>query len=118
MGEAHTGVGHETLNPFGVRIRVSKMTLRTLSMRNCLIRDKATGLQQIKSSAMGVITKLERTTYHRELYASLGPDFSGPSVVICPCKECSDKMDLSDSRISDIRTRQIVRDVTSKRKLA
>lgn len=118
MGEAHNGVGHEILNPFGIRIHVSKIVLRILSMRNYLTRNKETGLQQIKPVAIGFIHQLERTTYHRELYASLGPDFSGPSVVICPCKECNDKMDLNDSRISDIRTRQIVRDVTAKRKIA
>lgn len=91
MSEAFAGVGHELLNPFGERICVSKITLRTLDMRGYLQRDRETGLKQIKPSLIYFFLHLERTTYHRELYASLGPNFSGPNVVLCSCRECQEK---------------------------
>jgi hypothetical protein len=89
MDKVSKGDGHEILNPFGVSILVSKITLRRLDMRGYLQRDRATGLKQIKPSAVGAFLHLERTTYHRELYSVLGPDFSGPTVVLCSCRECA-----------------------------
>lgn len=120
MSEAFAGVGHELLNPFGERICVSKITFRTLDMRGYLQRDHGTGLKQIKPSLIHFFLQLERTTYHRELYTVLGPDFSGPSVVVCGCHQCKERLasESDDARISGVRTAQIVKEVKARRKIA
>lgn len=125
MSEAYSGEGHEILNPFGRRIWVSKIILRVLDMRGYLRRDKATGLKEFKPDLVKLFLQLERTTYHRELYTALGPDFSGPGVVMCNCLECQrnasdiDHIPLPDrNRSRDDETSRIVADVKSRRRSA
>jgi hypothetical protein len=84
-----------------------------------LRRDRETGLKQIKPDLIGFFHRLEKTTFHRELWAAIGPDFSGPSVVICPCQQCQGAAaDLEDTRLSVERSGQVVREVTAKRRVA
>jgi hypothetical protein len=123
MSEAYSGVGHELLNPFGERIYVSKITFRTLDMRGYLQRDDETGLKQIKPSLIHFFLQLERTTYHRELYTALGPDFSGPSTVSCSCRECQGKIPDNTrlpgrNKLEDDKVIQIVREVKASRRYA
>jgi hypothetical protein len=128
MGEAYMGVGHELLNPFGERICVSKVTFRILDMRGYLQRDRETGLKQFKPSLVEVFLQLERTTYHRDLYAAIGPDFSGPATISCACRECQQKESQNDNTrmpghkrpasYIEADTNRIIREVKSKRKIA
>lgn len=104
-------IGHEMLNHLGRRITVTARKLRQLDMENWLKRDRESGLLKFKSELF-------------TLYFSygpdheLGPDMSGPNVCKCRCGECATKIDTGDTRIKDIRTRQIVRDATAHRRYA
>ena len=127
MSEARSDTGHEILNPFGVRIRVSKIVLRTLNMRGYLQRDQEfdTGLKQIRPKSIGFFKYLEHATYHRELSASVGPDFSGPCVVICSYLECQrvpsdiDHTPLPGRNyLKDQETAAIIRELKAKRRCA
>jgi hypothetical protein len=104
-------IGHEMLNHLGKRITVTARTLRRLDMQHWLERDKPTGLMRFKG-------ELAHLFYEMGPDYELGPDMSGPNVCKCNCRECIEKLNLDDTRVSDIRTQQIVRDVKSRRKIA
>ena len=111
------------LNPYGAVIRVSQITLRTLDMRHYLTFDPARRMKQIKPLLVKLFLEMEKNTYHNELYVALGPDFSGPSVVMCGCRDCDSKLaDLEHVRLSmELRNQQaeetarIVREVKARR---
>jgi hypothetical protein len=109
------GNGHEILNHLGVRIRITERTLDALDVRGYLHRDKATGLKQISTKNFMVFVEAESTT---SWYYELGSDCSGPNQVVCHCDKCKSKMHADNSNSLDIRTRQIVRDATAKRRYA
>ena len=100
-------IGHEILNPYGQRIRVSARTLDALDCRGYLHRDKATGLKHIDRKSFLVFIEAERGT---NWWYELGDDGSGPNVVKCSCRQCQDRTDVDDVRLSRIRTEQIVRE--------
>lgn len=124
-GEALSGDGHAILNPFGNIIKVSSITIGTLDRRGYLARDRRTGLKQIKGQFAALLLLLERTTLHRELYAALGPDFTGPNTVVCPCEICGGKAaDIDHTRLPGKNTLEsdetdsIIRDLKRRRRIA
>ena len=81
MGEAISAKGHEMLNPDGARIFVTARTMRRLDMRHFLFRDRGTGLLAFKPRLTDLYRQM--CTDHE-----LGPDFSGPAVCVCRCRDC------------------------------
>jgi hypothetical protein len=113
MGEAYEVGGHEMLNHLGQRIRVTEQSLEALEMRGYLHRNRETGLKQMSPKNYLVFIEAERSTDH---FYELGEDCSGPNQVVCHCQSCREKTNLDDSRISELRTDQIVNDVKARRK--
>jgi hypothetical protein len=103
MGEAYGG--HEILNPDGLRIRVTRYTLRRLDMQGFLFRDRESRLLAFKPQYAGL---------YREMIVDreLGPDFSGPSVCVCRCPECHEvEADLEHKRVSSEYAAYVVHEV-------
>jgi hypothetical protein len=76
MGKALHG-GHEMLNHLGNVICVTRSTMRALSMRNYLRRDRKTGLLQLRPEFYPIFKELERSNRHGGLFRELGTDCSG-----------------------------------------
>ena len=114
MGEAYVG-GHEILNHRGERIRVTRETIKELDKRNYLRRDRPTGLLQIKPWLYRALLILENGDRPTKFMRELGPDLSGPNVPKCNCRQCKRiSEDLEDSRLSVMRTEQIIGEMRSK----
>ena len=102
-----TGGGHEILNPFGARIRITQRTIRALDMRHYLQRDHDSGLLQIKPGLAKAFLEIESEGMQTRLYDEIGKDFAGPNVCICGCRVCSSKIsDLDYTRLSSEHQRQ------------
>ena len=87
MSEAF--VGHEMLNHLGNKIVVSERTLETLTLRNYLCRDRATGLKKFKPHLYSLFVEAE---YGTALHRELGSDLAGPNTVKCACRQCQQKL--------------------------
>ena len=107
-------IGHEMLNHEGNRIFVTARTIQELSRRGYLGRDRATGLKYFDPKGYELFRDGEVGT---PWWYELGPDLSGPNVPVCKCATClRQKSDLEDSRLSTVRTEQIVSEIKKGRK--
>jgi hypothetical protein len=107
MSESLTG--HEILNHLGQRISVSKHSLQSLDRFHYLRRDRATGLLAFKPELIGLFRQLEGGDHHSKFFNELGRDCKGANVVICKCKDCSNRIsDLDHTRMSDEHVRNMV----------
>lgn len=109
--------GHEMLNHLRERICVTEGTIQALNMRGYLRRDRETGLLWLNSMSFLVFSEAE---YGTEMYRELGPDCSGPDLVVCHCQKCKEILasESDDAHISGVSTAQIVREVKERRKIA
>jgi hypothetical protein len=110
--------GHPLITPEGSTIRVPAFAFRKLRQLGALL-----GNSNRLSPRIYVLVRPEFDCLSDGLGRLLGEDLSGPSWVLCTCKDCQRRAAESDrtalpgrNPLDDIRAEEIVRAVTARRK--
>jgi hypothetical protein len=108
--EVRPSWGHPLETPEGKEIRVPKWVFPRLRQLGLLEKNRARLLP-----AVWLFLQPQFDSLTEGLRLLLGPDLSGPDWCRCNCRECQSLVDVDDSRLSRVRSSQIVADVKKRR---